>query len=102
MWRPATEFSRSLTGSSTSQSVCVSVRCFICNLFIYSNLATLQAESKLENTEGNCNQESCCQANTSNQGRLGGGPVLGSTPLLVREEGLAEEMEQMSEPRCEI
>lgn len=74
--------------------------CF--SFFLHSNVATPQAESKLENTEGNRNQARCCQANIPNHGQLRGGPALSDMALLVHEEGVAEEMKAMSEPAWQL
>lgn len=76
--------------------------CFSPFLVLHSNLATPQAESKLENTEGNRNQARCCRANMPNHGQLSGGPALSDMVLLVHEEGVAEEMEAMKEPAWQL
>lgn len=74
---------------------------YLSNVFFLCT-QTPQAESKLENTEGNRNQARCWWANMSNHGQLRGGPVLSAMALLVHEEGVAEEMEAMSEPAWQL
>ena len=55
---------------------CTNLSKCVFSFFTRSNLATPQAGSKLENTEGNRNQARCCLANMPNHGQLSGGPAL--------------------------
>lgn len=81
---------------------CTNLSKCVLSSFTHPNLATPQAESKLENTEGNRNQERCCLANMPNHGQLSGVPALSDTVLLVHEEDIGEEMKPMSGPRWQL